>query len=318
MRNAFFETVTAIADRNPRVMLLSADLGYKLFDAFAARFPGRFLNMGVSEANMVSVAAGLALEGWRPIVYSIVPFATARCLEQIRDDVCAMDMPVVVTGVGGGLAYGVNGPTHHGVDDLALMRALPGMTVVCPCDPRQVTQAITALVERGGPAYLRLERQGEPVLAETGHAPLVIGQPSLFRRGRGLALIACGSVTREAMKAAEALTSDGFDPLVLSLHTLKPVMGLDALLRQHGVDAVATIEEHGPAGGLFDAVSAHLAAAGMGLAMCQIGLPDRFLDVCGSQDSMCEEHGLRADAIRQRILAGLSLHESRSVGPDRT
>ena len=165
MRNAFIRGLTALAERDDRVVFLTGDLGYKLFDNFAERFPGRFLNAGVAEQNMVGVAAGLALEGFRPFVYSIATFATLRCLEQIRDDVCYNGLAVTVVGVGGGFSYGANGPTHHATEDLAVMRALPNMTVVAPGDPVEAELAVAALPD--APSYLRLGRAGDPVVHQS-------------------------------------------------------------------------------------------------------------------------------------------------------
>src|SRR5262245_28120030 len=158
MRDTFFAGLSEAGRSDGRIVLLTADLGYKLFDRFVEACPGRFFNMGVSEANLISVAAGLALSGMRPVAYSIAPFATARCYEQIRNDVCAMGLGVLIVSVGGGYAYGANGPTHHGVDDVALMRALPGMSVFCPCDPNETRAALGEALNLDRPAYLRLGR----------------------------------------------------------------------------------------------------------------------------------------------------------------
>ena len=146
MRNAFIRGLTKLAESDERIVFLTGDLGYKLFDDFATRYPGRFLNAGVAEQNMVGVAAGLASEGFRPFVYSIATFATLRCLEQIRDDVCYNGLPVTIVGVGGGFSYGANGPTHHATEDLAIMRALPNMTVIAPGDPVESAAATRAAV----------------------------------------------------------------------------------------------------------------------------------------------------------------------------
>src|SRR5260370_29105354 len=161
MRAAFVRGLTAAARLDPRIMLLTSDLGYKIFDAFAGEFPGRLLNVGVAEGNMIGVAAGLALGGMRPFTYSIAPFATLRCLEQIRNDVCYHNLPVTIVGVGGGYSYGHNGPTHHALEDIAVMRVLPNMTVVCPGDPIETELAVAAAAAHGRPLYLRIGRAGD-------------------------------------------------------------------------------------------------------------------------------------------------------------
>ncbi len=288
MRDAFFQTLADVADADPRVMLLSADLGYKLFDNFHARCPGRFLNMGVAEANMIGVAAGLALAGKRPFAYSIATFATARCLEQIRIDLCEMHLPVVVVGVGAGYAYGPNGPTHHAVDDIALMRSLPSMTVVVPCDPRETAAAVRALLDRGGPAYLRLGRSSDPTLPGTER--FTLGVPNLLRKGHGIALVTCGSIAAEVLEAAEVVG----DPAVFSVHTVKP-LGLGGL---GDYDHVFVIEEHGPCGGLYEAVAGEIRHP----SLHRISAPDRFHRRIGSTSFLRRASGLDSASIAKRIL----------------
>ncbi len=298
MRDAFIRAITAAADRDERVMLLTADLGYKLFDAFADSYPGRFLNMGVAEANMVSVAAGLALEGMRPFTYSIAPFATARCLEQIRNDVCMMDLDVIIVGLGAGYAYGANGPTHHGTDDVALMRAMPGMTVVSPCDPREAERAVAALLEAGGPAYLRLGRAGEATLPGTDGA-FVLGEPSVLRTGGAATIIAVGGIASEAMRAAETLATNDIECEVLSAHTVKPLDALAQRLAASPDRPVLVVEECGPCGGVFEALAAALANSG--IALRRLGAADAFAHESGSQEHMRRAAGLTAENIADAV-----------------
>lgn len=303
MRDQFIKSITQAAENDERVMLLTGDLGFKLFDDFAERFPDRFYNMGVCEANMVSVAAGLALEGMRPFTYSIVPFATHRCLEQIRNDVCSMKLPVTVTGVGAGFAYGVNGATHHGIDDIGSMRALPGITVISPCDPQETEQAVAALASYNQPAYLRLGRAGEKNIPGTG-GNFVIGHPKVLREGKTIALAAVGSITTEAVEAASELREYGIEPLVLSIHTVKPIIGLNDILRTHDIEILMTIEEHGKSGGLFEAISGELAGIQNSARILGMYLPDSFIHECGSQQFMRKSAGLSSkDIVKQSLKA---------------
>jgi len=304
MRSTFIKALTEVACDDERLVLLTGDLGFKVFDDFRNRYPARFYNMGVSEANMTAVAAGLALSGWRPFTYSIVPFATVRCLEQIRNDICNMNAPVVVTGAGGGFAYGPNGPTHHGIDDVAVMRAMPGMTVVCPCDPREVTGAVGALVALGAPAYLRLARNGEPLLPGTD-APFRLGVPNVLCEGRRVAILACGPVAAEALAAAGGLKSRGIEPFVLSVHTVKPLGTLPDFLYNHGIEAAFVVEEHGPCGGLFEAVCAALGPRRDRPFVVALTAPDRFAHAVGSQQFMWGAAGLDADAISRKVIETL-------------
>src|SRR5262249_37748072 len=155
MRSAFADEVTKIAIEDERVVLLSGDIGNNLFDRFKVANNGRFFNCGVAEANMIGVAAGLALNGLRPIVYTITPFTTTRCLEQIRDDVCYHAVPVIIVGTGAGLSYAELGPTHHSCEDIAILRSLPGMTVLCPCDSVEVRLMLRESLKQDGPIYMR-------------------------------------------------------------------------------------------------------------------------------------------------------------------
>jgi transketolase len=307
MRSAFIKALTEVAADDARVVFLTADLGYKIFDGFRALYPERFLNMGVSEANMMSVAAGLALSGKRPFAYSIVPFATVRCLEQIRNDVCNMNVPVVIVGAGGGYAYGANGATHHGIDDVAVMRAMPGMTVVCPADPREAAGAVRALAALGRPAYLRLARNGEPILAGT-ESPFEIGRPAVLREGHGPAIVACGPVAGQALEAARRLRTDGVDALVLSARTVKPIEGLLEFLAARKAEFVFVVEEHGPCGGLFEALAGAFAGQSRRPVVVGITAPDEFIHSVGSQEYMYRVTGLDADGISRKVLGTLKEH----------
>ncbi len=300
MRDAFFDELTRLGEHDSRVMFLTGDLGYKLWDVFAARCPGRFLNMGVSEANMVSVAAGLALSGMRPITYSIVPFATIRCLEQIRNDVCSMRLPVLIVGVGGGYAYGANGPTHHGVDDVAAMRTLSGMTIFCPCDPLETRAALRAVQELDGPCYLRLGRNKEPNLTrpEESFTP---GLPNLLRRGQRVALLAVGPIASQALAAAQLLTRRGVDPAVWSVHTVKPIDGLVACMDEHRYEHVFVIEEHGPCGGLAEALAVEWADRVIRPIVTRVAAPDEHLRTVGSQQYMWGLAGIDSQAVFRRV-----------------
>jgi len=307
MRDAFVQELTAIAATDPRVMLLTGDLGFKLFDDFAARCPGRFLNMGVSEANMTSVAAGLALAGWRPVTYSIVPFATVRCLEQVRNDICNMELPVLVTGVGGGYAYGVNGATHHGVDDVAVMRTLPGMTVLTPCDPPETRGALQAIFRQLGPCYLRLGRNKEPHLTRADE-PFELGVPRVLRPGREIALLASGPIAVEVLSAAKLLAPAGLDPWILSVHTVKPLDGLVAWIDRHKPRHLFVIEEHGPCGSLGEALAGALADREPHPPLTRLSAPDRFLYKVGSQAYLRREVGLDSEALAGSIARRLGMN----------
>lgn len=306
MRNAFIRALTDAAAADERIVFLTGDLGFKLFDDFAARFPGRFMNVGVAEATMAGVAAGLALEGKKPFIYSIVPFATLRCYEQIRNDVCYHEADVTVVGVGGGYSYGPNGPTHHALEDIAVMRALPNMTVVCPGDPAETIAAVHAIAHHRGPAYLRLGRAGEPNV-HPGPVSLTIGESLVLREGADVALLATGNMLATAVRVAELLDARGLAAKVVSMPTVKPldVATIDAVAASGAI--VATLEEHSLIGGFGAAVAEHLAERGAAVRFRRFGAPDRFSHTCGDQEFHRAACGLDAPAIADaltRLAAG--------------
>jgi len=300
MRNAFVRALTDAAAADPRIMLLTGDLGFKLFDDFAQRYPGRFLNVGVAEATMAGVATGLALAGKRPFIYSIVPFATMRCYEQVRDDICYHRANVTVVGVGGGYSYGPNGPTHHALEDVAVMRVLPNMTVLCPGDPAETVAAVRALIAHEGPAYLRLGRAGEP---DVHPAPVAfrIGESLVLRAGDDVALLSTGNMLATAVAAAELLARRGIGCEVVSMPTVKPLDTgrIDAAARR--VRLLATLEEHSLFGGFGGAVAEHLAGSPGAPRLWRFAAPDRFASSCGAQDYYRRLHGLTPAAIAERV-----------------
>ena len=304
MRNAFIRGLTALAELDKRVVLLTGDLGFKIFDDFAARFPGRFYNAGVAEANMMGVAAGLALGGLKPFAYSIVPFATLRCLEQIRDDICYQEAPVTVVGVGGGYSYGPNGATHHALEDIAVMRCLPNMTVVCPGDPLEAELATLAAGRHSRPLYLRLGRSGDPQVHHSAPS-FSLGRAIVVRDGRECALIATGNALPVAVAAADRLATEGIHCRVVSMHTVKPLD--DALLRSCAKEcgALFTVEEHSLIGGLGSAVGEWLTAKGVRCLLRSYGAGDRFAHVCGSQEYLRRLEALTADQIAASIREAL-------------
>ena len=204
MRTETIDALTAYARVHPEVMLLTADLGYSVLERFADELPAQYANVGVCEQAMVGIAAGLALSGRRVVLYSIANFPTLRCLEQLRNDICYHNLPVTVIAVGGGLAYGAQGYTHHGVEDLGIMAMLPNIAVACPADPVEAMALLPQLMERRRPAYLRLGRSGEPALHPIGTS-ISLGRAIQLREGRDIALLGTGPIVGRALSAADAL-----------------------------------------------------------------------------------------------------------------
>lgn len=300
MRNAFAAEITACAADNPNVVLLSGDIGNRLFDTYRAQNPARFYNCGVAEANMISVAAGLALCGLRPVAYTIAPFITTRCFEQIRVDVCYHHVPVVIVGTGAGLSYAANGATHLACEDLAILRVLPNMTVVCPGDPLEVRAGLRAALAHDGPVYLRLGKKGEPAIHQE-LPTLTLGKGIVLQPGSDICLLSTGNMLAVAMQAAAQLTERGVSVQVVSLHTVKPLD--EALLADvfARFSVVTSIEEHSLIGGLGGSIAEWLADRPAQRArLCRIGTPDQFPHVAGNQGYARKQFGLTPEGIAEK------------------
>lgn len=306
MRNAFAAAVTELGELHPELVMLAGDIGNRLFDSFKDRHPSRFYNCGVAEANMTGVAAGLAASGLRPLTYTITPFNTVRCLEQIRLDVCYPNLPVIIVGTGSGLSYAGLGATHHSMEDIAILRTLPNMHVVCPADQTEVKLAVADALRIGRPTYIRLGKKGEPKVHET-EPSFTIGRGIPMREGSDVAILSVGNMLATAMQTADALEAQGYSTQVVSLHTVKPLD--DALLDSVFADRkiVVVLEEHGLAGGAGSAVLEWGNTRGVDLRklVCVAG-PDRFLSACGNQQQARTEIGMTTDAIVARVLGRLN------------
>jgi transketolase len=296
MRNAFSDALVAAARNDPRILLLSGDHGYTLFDAFRKHFPDRFLNAGVAEQNMVGVAAGLAKGGFRPVVYGLSAFVPVRVLEQIKIDVCYEDLPVLFVGDGAGVVYSALGTSHQSTEDVAALRALPGMRILSPADAHEMAACMALAFAADGPVYLRM---GKADLGEVHGAPPVIAWGRLLplRQGPGpLAWIATGSMVRTALAAAQRWPGSS----VFSCPSLKPLARDDiaAACRAHRV--VVTLEEHSVLGGLGGAV-AEIATSVAPAWVCRVGVADRFSRYCGSYSYLMKEHGLDPEAVVAQV-----------------
>ena len=301
MRTAFIRTLTELAAKDRRVCLIVGDLGYSVIEEFAERFPDQFLNAGVAEQDMIGIAAGMSMTGRVVFTYSIGNFGTLRCLEQIRNDVCYHNANVKVVSVGGGLAYGNLGVTHHASEDVAILRALPNMTVVAPGDPVEAGLATRALVEQDGPAYLRLGKAGEPVVHQD-EPRYELGRAITLRDGGDLTLIASGSMLATTAAVAEQIAAKGLSVRVLSMHTIKPLDREAVVAAATQTKLVFTLEEHSVEGGLGGAVAEVLAELEPGHApLKRIGLRPEFNKVVGDQKYLKALHGLDEEGVMKTI-----------------
>ena len=301
MRTAFFRTLLELAEQDERINLIVGDLGYGVVEPFAQQFTKRFLNAGVAEQNMTGVAAGMALSGKIVFTYSIANFPILRCLEQIRSDVCYHNANVKIVSVGGGLAYGALGSSHHATEDLAMMRVLPKMLVVAPADPVEVEHATRAIAAHSGPCYLRLGRAGEKSI-HNRNIQFELGKAITVRDGGDLSLISTGGLLEMALQVADGLAKEGVQTRVLSMHTVKPldVEAVVAAARETG--AIVTLEEHSVIGGLGSAVAEVLAESGESpVHFKRLGLPSSFTYHVGSQEYLRDKFGLSQRAIRESL-----------------
>ena len=303
MRTAFIETLLELAKEDPRIVLMVGDLGFGVVIPFMEQLPRQFVNAGVAEQNMTGMAAGMALSGKIVFTYSIANFPVLRPYEQIRNDVCYHNANVRIVSVGGGMAYGSLGPSHHATEDIAVMRALPNMLVLAPGDPVETRLAVRALIEYEGPAYLRLGRAGEPIVHQN-EPEFTIGKAITVRQGSEVTLISTGGMLQETVNAADLLSEEGIQVRVISMHTIKPLDVETVLQAARETQAIFTIEEHSIIGGLGGAVAELLLEADQRPKYFKrIGLNGEFSSIVGSQEYLRAQYGLDAHGIVRSILS---------------
>lgn len=305
MRNAFAHEITQLAQQDERIVLLSGDIGNRLFDEFKAKCPGRFHNCGVAEANMIGVAAGLAMNGLRPVCYTIAPFITYRCMEQIRVDVCYHHVPVTIVGTGSGLAYASLGGTHHSCEDIGMLRTLPDLIVMAPADAHEVRGCLRSVLQQTKPAYLRIGKKGEAEV-HSSVPPIEVGKAVVLTVPGRVTLISTGNMLPAAQATAALLLKQGISCGVASLPTIKP---LDTAFLQKtfaSSEVVATIEEHSIIGGLGSAAAEWQSdQASRGARLLRFGTADEFYHETGEQEHAHEHFGLVPEKMAARIIATL-------------
>lgn len=311
MRNAFAQEITRLAQEDPRVVVLSGDIGNRLFDDLKSKCPGRFLNCGVAEANMVGMAAGLAMSGLRPVCYTIAPFLTYRCMEQIRVDLCYHHVPVVLVGTGAGLSYASLGATHHSCEEVGMLRLLPGLSVLAPADSWELRALLRASLQQEGPVYMRIGKKGEPAIHSQG-LNLAIGKALQLQQGHDAAILATGTILPVAIAAAEVLATAGVSAAIYSFPTVKPLD--EATLNQvfSSTSLVATVEEHSVLGGFGGSVAEWLADhPGAKGRLVRFGTRDEFLHLTTEQDEARAHYGLTSEALATALRK--LLEESRAL-----
>lgn len=301
MRYAVIKTIYDAALKNKNIYFLTGDLGHVYEKEFKTIIPQQYLNMGLSEQNMIGVAAGLALSGKKVFAYSIVPFITMRCYEQIKDDLCYQDLDVTLIGIGGGLIYGPYGNTHCSIEDIAVMRVLPNMKIVCPANPQDAQSLTQQLLKKKGPTYIRIGRGKEPMPQK--EFTVKFNKGFIVKKGKDITIFSTGTILTEAEKAAQILEEKGISVEIVHMHTVKPLdnnLIKDRIIKRK---AIFTIEEHSIIGGLGDAVAELISEGRKEKPIFKrFGVNDIYLSEIGSQEYLRDRHGISGKKIAGKIL----------------
>ena len=303
MRDSFAQEVRILAEQNKDLVLLSGDIGNRMFDEYKKIAPDRFINCGIAEANMMSMASGMALCGLRPVIYTITPFTTTRCLEQIRIGVAYHQAPVVIVGTGSGLSYSELGPTHHSLEDIGILKCIPYLNILTPSDKQELVIQLREALKSNIPSYMRIGKKGEPVLYKDTKK-LGIGKANLLAKGQKILVIGIGPIISEALESKKILEPKGINIGVATMGSIRPLDKnfLERMINQ-GYQKWITLEEHGIVGGLgstliewasdndkFDKVKIH-----------RLGVPEIFINELGNQAYTRKKLGIDKDGISKFI-----------------
>ena len=297
MRKTFINTLIELATQDKDIVLITPDMGFAVLEPFFEAFPDRAINCGIAEQNAVSMAAGLALMGKKPYVYTIIPFLTGRAFEQIKLDVAYMDTNVKLIGIGAGFTYGASGATHHAIDDIAIMRVIPNMTICCPGDNNEARQIICKSAKFHKPMYIRIGRHNRGIFNNNA---IEIGKASIIENGDDIAIISTSNMLPDAFDYCNILKNKGRKPYLISMHTIKPLDRECILsLIEKGVE-IQTLEEHNIIGGLGSAVAEVIAESGKSVKFKRIGVPDKFSHYIGNQQFIKKQFGVCFDIEKNK------------------
>lgn len=309
MRDAFVRALMREAAADPRLTLITGDLGFGVLKPFWETYPDQFVNAGIAEQGMTGLAAGLARTGRTVLTYSIGNFPTLRCIEQIRNDCAYHDANVKIVCVGGGFVYGSLGMSHHATEDMAVLRALPGVTVFTPGDPAEVEAVVPVMLRTPGTCYLRLGRGGEPMLHDGEVADWALPRALTLRQGTDVALLSAGGILTQTVSAARLLQKQGVSAEVVSFPCLKPI-DREKLIELAGrFRHLVTVEEHNIVGGFGSAVCEVIAETGMPCRVHRIGMEDVYSCIVGTQQYLRGQYRMDDRAICERTLAWLADHQ---------
>ncbi len=309
MRNTFMQLLIEQATQNENIYLIVGDVGFSVIEKFQAQFPKRYLNAGIAEQNMIGVAAGLAMAGKQVVVYTIIPFLVMRCFEQIRVDLCYQNLPVKLVGVGSGFSYGTAAASHHALEDIAIMRSLPGMTVMAPGSKYETAQLTPQLFNLTGPSYLRLGNN-EELVTYPENISATIGKALEIIPAQEYLIIATGNALDLGFQVAQKLRADGLDVGLVSMHTIKPLDSDFLLSKSHELKGIFTLEEHNVIGGLGEAVARYIAEHfTQKIIFKAFGVNDFYFHEAGSRAYLNEKAGLNVDFISNEIVRLLQMNK---------
>lgn len=295
MRNAFINTIVDTCKERDDIFIISGDAGLGVFDEFKEKSPDRFLNLGVAEQNMASFAAGLAMTGYKVCMYNIIPFLLYRCYEQVRNDICYQELPVIMAGIGSGITYAPQGMTHYSIEDIGICRTLPNLTVISPIDPVEAKCAAQYALNLDMPVYVRLAKRGEPVFHQTEDVDITV--PQVLKDGEDIAVFFHGTISIEVMSAYEELIKDGIYPVLVSVPMLHPINeeAICAILRR--VKKAVSVEEHYENSGLGNILMQICLRNNIPLKLKIIGIPHKFIHEIKDQQGMRRYFGVSGDNI---------------------
>ena len=303
MRNTFAKEMTRLAKENKKLVLLSGDIGNRMFDQFKFVNPQRFINCGIAEGNMMSMAAGLALTGLRPVIYTITPFNTSRCFEQIKIGAAYHNANVIIVGTGSGLSYAELGPTHHSLEDIGILSTLPGMRILTPCDSLELSSQLEECLSLEGPSYIRIGKKGEPDLVSNS-SQTVIGKANIINEGSDVLLLGIGPILKEAIDAANKIKDKlGLTMSVVSLGSIEPFDQefLEKMFYRE-FKCWITLEEHGFQGGLASRVNNWLSTKeNKKFDIINLCSPNEFIHYLGKQDFVRNKIGIDSNAIVKKV-----------------